>query len=296
MSIFVLKSKGMEPMMIGDLGIKPGEGIYIEVEKENVEKRFRIDKLGGYAVSNEKYMRSNTSGITQGKYFKKIAESLNFEPVQKERLNLLNDENIKFNLSEVIKILEDTDNKSKYFVGFDKVENKKFTMSIRRFLDNDEIVVQEHEFKDFDYNFRDMYEFEIKVTLGYLEFKDVIDIKNIYLKGDVKVDLEFLKEIINQYQLNVADEKDRYIRTHYEKRRTSFNGRHSEGIEVFDKSINKIMTFAEAAEKWDLSDSTLRKLVKRDMLKENVDYRKSGKVWLITEDAMNKIYGENSNK
>ena len=52
------------------------------------------------------------------------------------------------------------------------------------------------------------------------------------------------------------------------------------------------MTFAEATEKWGLADSTLRKLVTSNKLQEGIDYRKSGKVWLINEDAMIKVYGE----
>jgi hypothetical protein len=57
-------------------------------------------------------------------------------------------------------------------------------------------------------------------------------------------------------------------------------------------ALHKVMTFAEATEKWGLADSTLRKLVTTDKLTEGVDYRKSGKVWIITEEAMIKIYGE----
>lgn len=52
------------------------------------------------------------------------------------------------------------------------------------------------------------------------------------------------------------------------------------------------MTFAEATEKWGLGESTLRSVVKQNRLREGIDYRKSGKVWLITENAMRKLYGE----
>lgn len=58
--------------------------------------------------------------------------------------------------------------------------------------------------------------------------------------------------------------------------------------------INEVLTFAEAAELWGLSMGTLRmRLSKGYMgdLIEGVDYRKSGKVWLITKDAMVKLYG-----
>lgn len=57
--------------------------------------------------------------------------------------------------------------------------------------------------------------------------------------------------------------------------------------------INKILTFGEATELWGLADSTLRKLVNTDKIVEGIDYRKSGKrAWLITIDAMERIYGK----
>lgn len=63
-------------------------------------------------------------------------------------------------------------------------------------------------------------------------------------------------------------------------------------VDVSSKSLYDVMTFAEATEKWGLADSTLRKLVTSNKLQEGIDYRKSGKVWLINEDAMIKVYGE----
>lgn len=56
--------------------------------------------------------------------------------------------------------------------------------------------------------------------------------------------------------------------------------------------IENILTFKEASEKWGLNDSTLRKLVTTDKLKEGIDYRKSGNVWLITKKAMESLYGK----
>jgi hypothetical protein len=63
-----------------------------------------------------------------------------------------------------------------------------------------------------------------------------------------------------------------------------------------NRFLETVMTFAEATEKWGLKDSTLRKLATTEKLKEGIDYRKSGKVWLITKEAMIRIYGEQKNK
>ncbi|KNF08515.1 hypothetical protein CLPU_6c00010 [Gottschalkia purinilytica] len=60
---------------------------------------------------------------------------------------------------------------------------------------------------------------------------------------------------------------------------------------------NEMITAQEACELWGLSDSTLRKVFfniengKSNKFKEN-EYRKSGKVWLISRSAMYREYGE----
>jgi len=62
-----------------------------------------------------------------------------------------------------------------------------------------------------------------------------------------------------------------------------------------EKELNylySVMTFSEATERWGLGESTLRAMVRDSRLEENKDYRKSGKVWIITEAAMIEIYGE----
>jgi hypothetical protein len=55
--------------------------------------------------------------------------------------------------------------------------------------------------------------------------------------------------------------------------------------------INDILTTTEASELWGLDDSTLRRAVSSKKFVEGVDYRKSGKVWLITKSAMIRVYG-----
>lgn len=59
-----------------------------------------------------------------------------------------------------------------------------------------------------------------------------------------------------------------------------------------DIALYDIMTFKEASQRWGISDSTLRMLVRTNKLKEGVDYRKSGNTWLITRSAVVNIYGE----
>jgi len=56
--------------------------------------------------------------------------------------------------------------------------------------------------------------------------------------------------------------------------------------------MDYMMTFSEAAEKWGLDSSTLRKLIKTNKVKEGKDYKRSGSTWLITREAMERIYGK----
>ncbi|HBH3652765.1 TPA: hypothetical protein KSK13_003425 [Clostridioides difficile] len=53
----------------------------------------------------------------------------------------------------------------------------------------------------------------------------------------------------------------------------------------------KVFTFKEATSIWGLGESTLRSVVRQNNLVEGVHYRKSGSNWLITEEAMIKLYG-----
>ena len=54
------------------------------------------------------------------------------------------------------------------------------------------------------------------------------------------------------------------------------------------------MTAAEADERWGLQPGTVRSSCVRGKLKEYIEkglVRKSGKTWLVTEQAMTAVYG-----
>ena len=54
--------------------------------------------------------------------------------------------------------------------------------------------------------------------------------------------------------------------------------------------LHQVYTFQEAAELWGLGESTLRSRAYRDEFLPG-EVRKSGKTWLVTDDAMRRIYG-----
>lgn len=65
--------------------------------------------------------------------------------------------------------------------------------------------------------------------------------------------------------------------------------------EIMKDSLHSVMTFAEATVRWGLGSTTLRSMTGDGRLEEGKEYRKSGKVWLITEAAMIKLYGHPKN-
>lgn len=55
--------------------------------------------------------------------------------------------------------------------------------------------------------------------------------------------------------------------------------------------LTQVFTFSEAAQLWSIDSSTLRHRVTSEKLLDGIDYKKSGKVWLITKSAMERLYG-----
>ncbi|KPU42146.1 hypothetical protein OXPF_39250 [Oxobacter pfennigii] len=60
-----------------------------------------------------------------------------------------------------------------------------------------------------------------------------------------------------------------------------------------ENELYNVLTFPEATQMWNLSESTLRKAIgTAKRLEEGVDYRKSGSVWLIRKSSMERVYGK----
>lgn len=56
--------------------------------------------------------------------------------------------------------------------------------------------------------------------------------------------------------------------------------------------INNVMTVNEAAKKWRVVEGTIRAAIKRKDFVLGVDFRKAGRITLITTEAMIRLYGE----
>lgn len=60
----------------------------------------------------------------------------------------------------------------------------------------------------------------------------------------------------------------------------------------FVSAFDGLMSFSEAAQKWDIDDSTLRKAVANGRFIENVDIKKFGKQWVVREISMKNVFGD----
>ena len=56
--------------------------------------------------------------------------------------------------------------------------------------------------------------------------------------------------------------------------------------------INNIMTMNEAAEMWGITEGAIRASIKSRRFIPGIDYRKAGRITLITREAMERNYGE----
>lgn len=66
---------------------------------------------------------------------------------------------------------------------------------------------------------------------------------------------------------------------------------YDDGLDVpsMSEPFDKLLSFAEAAEIWGLSEGTLRKWVERGKLRPGRDCRKFGKQWVVSVDALMQV-------
>ena len=67
-----------------------------------------------------------------------------------------------------------------------------------------------------------------------------------------------------------------------------------EGKETIDTLLFDIMTVTEAAEEWGITEGAIRKAISSKRFIAGIDYRKAGRITLITREAMERVYGKES--
>ena len=104
-----------------------------------------------------------------------------------------------------------------------------------------------------------------------------------YSNNEFEVKMEFFEEHI-LYTLIDKEIKEKEKRIGYIK----------DNYTTFLNPLDEVLTFAEASKKYDVAVSTLRHR-QRDGRFQNGDTRKSGSIWLVTYEAMRRLYGEQKN-
>ena len=105
-----------------------------------------------------------------------------------------------------------------------------------------------------------------------------------YSDNEFQVKMEFFEEHI-LYTLIGKKTKEKVKRIGYIK----------DDYSTFFNLLESILTFAEASENYNIAASTLRHR-QRDGRFEPGDTRKSGNTWLVTCEAMKRLYGEASSE
>ena len=62
--------------------------------------------------------------------------------------------------------------------------------------------------------------------------------------------------------------------------------------ELVNTPFDNLISFKDATDLWGLNESTLRKNISYGRLKEGTDVMKFGKQWIITKEAMRRLYGK----
>lgn len=62
-------------------------------------------------------------------------------------------------------------------------------------------------------------------------------------------------------------------------------------VEIND-SLDNVLTVTEAADRWNITEGAIRSSIKNRKFIPGIDFRKAGRITLITSEAMERIYGE----
>ena len=62
--------------------------------------------------------------------------------------------------------------------------------------------------------------------------------------------------------------------------------------ELVNTPFDNLISFKDATDLWGLNESTLRKNISYGRLKDGTDVMKFGKQWIITKEAMIRLYGK----
>ena len=245
---------------------------YKEIEEIPKKIKNKMNKNGGCGTvfENGLYFWSNTSGVTAGKMFKKERDGLVLEPINHSEL-------LKINKYQDLDYIESIIGQNTFNIHYD-VNSYYDCMTIRgcyNIPESDLVCTEETEYAKYENLFRGRHQYSISMN-----FIVELENKNKYENKFCEIiNIEKYKKILSGFTI-----------------KSSFIDYHCyENIYYSPSSfsvIEEIYTVNEAAEKWGMSEGTLRNAIKTDKFIEKVEWRKAGRITLISEKAMKRVYGE----
>lgn len=257
-------------------GLNPAFYEEIHDIPKHVKKRMETCKNGGSGTYiDNTYFWGNTYGITSQKIFKRIRDGLILEPFNHTELSKINE----FKTIEYVESI----------LGGDTVFNVCYwvdcchpTMFIRAsyIISEDSLECNDKtEFVKYSELFRGRHIYTISIDLVV---EDFIEEKYNTENGDISykfMTLREFKESLNEFTVKSIDVRYNMCENKYFRLPAMFK-------------FEDILTLSEAAEFCGKTEGAIRSSIKSGKLIEGKDWRKAGRITLITKKSIEKLYGK----
>lgn len=220
---------------------------------------------------------SNTSGPTSGKVFKKVRNGLKLQPKN-------HDELLKINELKTIESVENIVGKN-IRVSIHYWHNRyhnKLEIEAKYYIDMDNLECKEDTiYTKYSELFRGRHKYYISINAIA---KNISEEEYKELEKMYKMTLKEFKEYLNKFDINSIE--------------VSYN--ESENRDFFPKEynleevniLNEVYTVTEASELWGKTEGTIRNAIKNGRFIENREWRKAGRITLITKEGLERVYGK----
>lgn len=240
---------------------------------KNIAKYMSEHNNGGSGamLDNYNYWWSNTYGVTCNKVFKKVEEGLRLQPKNHNELLKINEIQTLDYIESILG--EDVEFEMSYV---NNLYHNLVSITARYLIPTDDLeFVGESEYVKHSEIFRGRHKYIISI-LCIAEFTDE---EKSSFKESIFMNIKELKETFKNLSIKTlmfnyrCDENSYYTLSNFHK-------------------LEEVYTLNEAAELYGKSEGTLRSAIKSGKFLEKKDWRKAGRITLITKDAMERVYGK----
>ncbi len=178
-------------------------GIFKEVEEKEVpmKNRVKLEELGGCGVESGDYFRSNTAGVTNKKYFKKVNGVIKFYP-KKYYEEMKKTKGI--NVEVARKYLNEYSKNSEYIVfnSYEYISSVKTyqMLYIRVRINEKDLIPIENDYAEYSEVFRRCFKYGVSVRILLENNEESIEkIKEIFNSDSKNMEKIITSEEVNSY-------------------------------------------------------------------------------------------------